>query len=51
MQVREPIASQQDELLRTLQHDSFPHFAYKINPVNGLVLKVTSRLGQQVLAR
>lgn len=38
MQVREPIAPQQDELLRSLQHDSFTYFIHKTNPANGLVL-------------
>ena len=38
MQVREPIAPQQDELLRSLQQDSFTYFIHKTNPANGLVL-------------
>ena len=32
------ITSEQSELLRTLQQDSFSYFVHKTNPANGLVL-------------
>lgn len=40
MQAREPLASEQseqDELLESLQQDSFGYFIHKVNPANGLV--------------
>ena len=37
MQIPKSILSQQSELLRTLQQDSFNYFLHKTNPVNGLV--------------
>jgi len=38
MQTPKPKVSEQSELLRTLQRDSFNYFVHKTNPINGLVL-------------
>ena len=38
MQPRSHITSEQNELLKTLQRDSFTYFVHKANPVNGLVI-------------
>ncbi len=38
MQPRDHITPEQNEMLRTLQRDSFTFFVHKTNPVNGLVL-------------
>jgi hypothetical protein len=38
MEARDPITPEQDELLTSLQLDSFTYFIHKTNPDNGLVL-------------